>query len=64
MEQISEECECLKNQLNLIEQDKDSFDSQHKDLIDKLYLKDVLNFQQKKQFVFEIMIFLFFCISG
>ena len=41
MEQISEECEQLKNQLNSIEQDKDQFDSQHKDLLNKLDLKDV-----------------------
>lgn len=38
---MSSECDDLRNQLNSIEQDKESFETQHKDLIDKLNLKDV-----------------------
>jgi hypothetical protein len=39
MEQISEECEELKKKLNSIEED--SFDAKHKDLLDKLGIKEV-----------------------
>lgn len=37
MEHISEECEQLKQQLNSIEEDKDSFN----DLVNKLNMKEV-----------------------